>query len=257
MPLRGYLNSRSVLAIFADRPRRESRIPASDVCNALASKYKVSKKTIRDIWNRNSWHSLTESFCPHPEPTDNLSDLPRANSDASSTSSISSSSSIAVPQQQPVANFDTVAVSIENNNDLLDDIDELAESRDQDPFCAEWNATMTDIDMTMVAAHEMVTGHETPIATTDYTLWTRFSQEKAPAVRVSDCWFVCETTEPLAQATHAPSARVVCEDLEAREWRAKNAINTALLFASASDLHTAFHHHHRHHQDGAKEGYVG
>eukprot|EP00961_Rhodomonas_salina_P211700 2858788-Rhodomonas_salina.3 len=64
--VRGYLNEKSVLEIFAGRPVRSAMtgtVPASTVhCRSLALRYNISNKTIRDIWNRNSWARLTGPF---------------------------------------------------------------------------------------------------------------------------------------------------------------------------------------------------
>eukprot|EP00961_Rhodomonas_salina_P195019 2632963-Rhodomonas_salina.1 len=67
MRVRGYLTEKSVLEIFALRPRRSlvtGATPPNPVkSRMLASQYNVSNKTVRDIWNRNSWSKLTEPFC--------------------------------------------------------------------------------------------------------------------------------------------------------------------------------------------------
>eukprot|EP00961_Rhodomonas_salina_P272402 3681065-Rhodomonas_salina.2 len=64
--IRGYLSQQSVLAIFACRPRvnEETRntIPSKTTSRELAARYKVSDKTIREIWGRRSWAKVTKPF---------------------------------------------------------------------------------------------------------------------------------------------------------------------------------------------------
>eukprot|EP00961_Rhodomonas_salina_P179139 2417165-Rhodomonas_salina.1 len=119
MPVRGYLNERSVLAIFAQRPQPGA--PASSMCKVLAVKFRVSLKTIRDIWNRKSWVTVTAPFCTD---ADTYSSPALIESDSDRESSASPS------HQDPFANFAAAIHHEAQTRDLLDDIEELRCSSD-------------------------------------------------------------------------------------------------------------------------------
>eukprot|EP00961_Rhodomonas_salina_P086480 1162730-Rhodomonas_salina.1 len=65
MGIKGYLNEKSVLEIFAFRPRQSSHSGgthgSTPNSRELSKHYHVSNKTIREIWNRNSWAKLTDA----------------------------------------------------------------------------------------------------------------------------------------------------------------------------------------------------
>eukprot|EP00961_Rhodomonas_salina_P097901 1317602-Rhodomonas_salina.3 len=66
MRVKGYLNEKTVLEIFAHRPRPfllTGAIPlSSELCRALSKLYNISGKTVRAIWQRTCWAKVTEPY---------------------------------------------------------------------------------------------------------------------------------------------------------------------------------------------------
>eukprot|EP00961_Rhodomonas_salina_P251962 3406142-Rhodomonas_salina.2 len=60
------LTPQSVLEIFACRPSRsdadQTFIPSSALSHSVADQFKIGQRTIRDIWNRRAWASITLPF---------------------------------------------------------------------------------------------------------------------------------------------------------------------------------------------------
>eukprot|EP00961_Rhodomonas_salina_P200481 2704428-Rhodomonas_salina.2 len=179
MPVRGYLTEKSVLAIFAQRPpnftvgrgNTSSRAAFSQACQAQANKYRVSRKTIRDIWIRKSWAGVTANFCCARAHPGNLQTNPSSPFSSSSNSGTNDDDSIdatkfIIPVNIPQPNPDSDTESCASHNERLaqrttylppvNPDDFLPEDVMLDPFHEEWETRMTGIDMdSMVTAKDM------------------------------------------------------------------------------------------------------
>eukprot|EP00961_Rhodomonas_salina_P245632 3318985-Rhodomonas_salina.1 len=224
MPVRGYLNEQSVLAIFADRPRRGSGAPASDVCHALAAKYKVSKKTIRDIWNRRSWVSLTAQICSAPDTTPTTPDLSLTNSD-DTVESFASPSGLSADFHERTAALFTAAVAHQDSG-LFDDVKGLACTRQRDPFCREWECAITGIDL-----QTMVTAHDMPIPKANNKWWSSSSSAQTESIETAFFSFERAFYEANGQIPEVPS-------MQASEWFGGNFTSVPHVSASSVDLHS-------------------
>eukprot|EP00961_Rhodomonas_salina_P008100 109907-Rhodomonas_salina.1 len=162
MPIRGYLTEQSVCAIFAERPlcfTCGSGAPATKECLEQARKYNVSRKTIRDIWNRKSWTAVTAQFCARAGNPRTSSSSSSSSSEAANTAAHTSQANL--PQQiqccdQEPASLDAwfaerrvSLLSANPHESVLVDIK-------QDPWHGEWEFILAGIDVkSMVAAHDM------------------------------------------------------------------------------------------------------
>lgn len=179
MPIRGNLTQQSVLAIFAQRPQNFTRAGGaafSQASQTQADKYHVTRKTIRDIWNRKSWARVTANFVP--ASADDLRTSP--SSSHSSACPIDADNCIHVlPANlpQPLPERDTgsshSASSAQRPTDLVcfhpADF-HLEDTNMRDPFHGEWLARMTHIDMTsMVAARDMDTCDSVEVLSTSFS----------------------------------------------------------------------------------------
>eukprot|EP00961_Rhodomonas_salina_P247837 3348956-Rhodomonas_salina.1 len=173
--MRGYLNERSVLAIFAEQPRGVGAHVARGKCQEMANKFRISRKTVRDIWNRKSWVHITAPFCAG---TSNLP-LPHSDSDRESSPSlldpfvhvadVKPHLQAAFTQQAAAPTDDCDNASFLNDIEesaflshetasFLSDIEESAFSSHQDPYGKEWETAFSHIDLaTMGAAHDIET----------------------------------------------------------------------------------------------------
>lgn len=166
MRVRGYLNEQSVLAIFASRPSSSNPTRPSVICQALAHKYNVSRKTIRDIWNRRSWINLTAPFdtesgragnaAPNSNNTSAAASEPGAHR-SPPESEPSSPPSILDSQPSSTTNVDTFSVDASllvmmHNTNAAPSMQHHAMYGD--PFESEWESAIGEVDLTTMVDAE-------------------------------------------------------------------------------------------------------
>jgi hypothetical protein len=162
MRIRGYLNEQSVISIFAKRPRSDNSVSRSALCLALAHEYHVSRKAIRDIWNRRSWINLTDRFVDaaiEPESLLPSSDSESQPSAPSTGDSEPSSTPISTTGQDSPA---TEAPPNEEGTSLLDDIEKLDFSEHCHPFLGEWEYRMAKIAFMLEMSNRSATDQSSP-----------------------------------------------------------------------------------------------
>eukprot|EP00961_Rhodomonas_salina_P080260 1079451-Rhodomonas_salina.2 len=162
MRIRGYLNEKSILEIFALRPRPSpitGVIPFDTAhCRALSSLYKISNKTVRDVWLRNSWAKVTEPFLEVPqsariaEPAHNLPSRSDKGHPSSSDPTIDGAASVADVFMDVDAAVSTDSVDSPSNVSpstawLIEYIETLPRFDAKDPFHGDWLSTLTRIDL--------------------------------------------------------------------------------------------------------------
>eukprot|EP00961_Rhodomonas_salina_P233324 3153292-Rhodomonas_salina.1 len=78
MGVKGYLNEKSVLEIWAFRPGPDTPpIEYTAISRALAEKYKICPKSVQKIWNRVSWAKVTERALPAQSECQLAADHPK------------------------------------------------------------------------------------------------------------------------------------------------------------------------------------
>eukprot|EP00961_Rhodomonas_salina_P211037 2850024-Rhodomonas_salina.2 len=155
MRVRGYLNEKSVLEIFAIRPRPSpvtGGFPANPIkSRALALQYKVSNKTVRDIWKRKSWLKLTEPFCDESQEGSSSSAVhvsaqanePPSLSDPSDEGGVSD---VASEIDEDCTDEVPGVVNVTTSTPwLLNYIETLPSLHHEDPFQGDWLSALTSI----------------------------------------------------------------------------------------------------------------
>lgn len=151
MRIQGYLNETSVREIFAARPRPSpvtGSIPArTDLCNALAQQYRVSNKTIRDIWKRKSWAKVTAAMDEGSQNivTDFHIATPPAGQPSTSCEDQPSTPDSAITVKA-LSDFSFYAAA-HSSSLLEDDIDALPSQHSTDLFQCDWQSALSRIHL--------------------------------------------------------------------------------------------------------------
>jgi len=189
LPARSYLTPDAVLAVFRVRPPRTASgvfIPSTASSRALAEKYNISDKTVRDIWNRKCWAKVTRPLWTDAETI--AEGLQRASSPSSPSSVVPAKTrapgrpkgakdtvlrrkrlgdqAVLTPEaallshaSMPASAHAPTPCPCEigaNRATIAGEEEEFA-----DPFIGEWDLTMTSIDLTtMVFVQELMQAGE-------------------------------------------------------------------------------------------------
>lgn len=141
MRIKGYLNETSVLEIFAARPRPSPVTgaipPSTAITLALAEKYRVSNKTIRDIWKRKSWIKVTAAW-------DEASQSPVSDFDLTSPAQHEPATPDSEFGVEAFPGFSTCSAT-QSCAHLEDDIDALPSGHHPNPFDGDWEAALSSI----------------------------------------------------------------------------------------------------------------
>lgn len=171
---KAFLCEQDVLQIYSNRPLRDEDgtfLPSTSRSKELADMYKVSDKTVRDIWNRRSWGKVTRPLWSEAEVAAVQSQ------ERSLLSSSSQDKSIVLARTRapgrPRGSHDTVKrrkepeehdqePSVQEEEEEVeseqDDAEEEVRKTEEDPFSIDWQAAKVAFDLsTMVSAMDMAT----------------------------------------------------------------------------------------------------